>query len=55
MCFELTLDVAYYNLPFYIRDGQALAWFYGWNVAASSVEAIDEISQALQVTWVKRW
>ena len=46
---------AKYDLPFYVRDGQALAWFWGCSVAARSAEVLDEIGQALQVTWEHRW
>ncbi len=55
LCFGLTPEAACYNLPFYVRDNQALAWFYGCSVAARSLETLDEISQALQVTWVQQW
>jgi len=55
MCFGLEVDAADYDLPFYVRDGQALAWFYGCSAAVCEAEALDEISQALQITWVQRW
>ncbi len=55
MCFGLEVDATDYDLPFYVRDGQALALFYGCSVAGRESEALDEISQALQVTWIKRW
>ena len=55
MCFGMDVDATDYDLPFYVRDGQALAWFYGCSVAGRSAEALDEISQALQITWVERW
>ncbi len=55
MCFGLKSDVTSSDLPFYVRDGQALAWFYGCSVAVHSVEALDEISKALQITWVQQW
>jgi hypothetical protein len=38
----------------YIRKGQALVWTYRCDVAAGSAEALDEIAQALQITWVHR-
>ncbi|GHO89407.1 hypothetical protein [Dictyobacter formicarum] len=41
--------------PLYVRNGQALAWFLGCSVAVRKMETLDEISQALQVTWVKQW
>jgi hypothetical protein len=43
------------DLPFYVRHGQALAWGFGCSVATCSVEDLDEIGQALQVTWEHRW
>ncbi len=48
------------DLPLYIdiygRDGQALAWFpNGCSVATRLVEDLDEIGQALRVTWELRW
>lgn len=49
------VDVTDYDFPLYVRDGQALAWMYGCSVAVREAEALDEISQALQITWVKRW
>ena len=49
------VDGDYGDLPFYVRDGQALAWLGGCSAAARSVEDIDEIGQALQVTWKDRW
>ena len=50
------VDGDYDDLPFYVRNGQAaLAWLGGYSVAARSVEDIDEIGQALQVTWKHRW
>ncbi len=55
MCFGLDVDATDYDLPFYVRDGQALAWFYGCSAAVREAEALDEISQALQITWVERW
>ncbi len=45
-----------YNAPFlYVRDGQALVWLFGWSTVTRSVEGIDEIGHALQVTWKHRW
>ncbi len=41
--------------PFYVRSGQALAWSHGCRVAVRDIEALDEISQALQITWEHRW
>jgi hypothetical protein len=42
--------------PFlHVRDGQALAIMYGCSAAVCEAEALDEISQQLQVTWVQRW
>lgn len=38
----------------YIRDGQALVWVFRCSVASASAEALDEIAQALQITWVQR-
>jgi hypothetical protein len=36
----------------YIREGQAVSWMLsGWWAAAGSAEALDEIAQALQITW----
>jgi hypothetical protein len=36
----------------YIREGQAVCWNLGWwSAAANSQEALDEIAQALQITW----
>ena len=49
------VDGDYDALPFYVRNGQALAWWNGCSVAARSVEDIDEIGQALQITWLHRW
>lgn len=43
------------DLPFYVRDGQALTWFHEFNAAVRDTEALDEIGQALQVTWTHRW
>jgi hypothetical protein len=43
------------DLPFYVRDGQALAWFFGCSAATRSVEDLDEIGQILQFTWKYRW
>jgi hypothetical protein len=43
------------DLPFYVRHGQALAWGFGCSVATRSVEDLDEISQALQISWEHRW
>ncbi|WP_126594709.1 hypothetical protein [Dictyobacter aurantiacus] len=40
--------------PLFIRDGQALN-LWGFSVAVRDVEALDEISHALQVTWIKQW
>src|SRR5258708_1638947 len=49
-------DGDYGDLPFYVRNGQALAWYHhGCSAAARSVEDLDEIGQALQVTWKCRW
>lgn len=40
----------------YIREGQAVCWYWDWwRAAAGSVEALDEIAQELQITWEKRW
>jgi hypothetical protein len=55
MCFGMDVDATEYDLPFYVRDGQALAWLYGCSVAVREAESLDEISQALQITWVERW
>lgn len=55
MCFGIDVDVTDYDFPLYVRDGQALAWMYGCDVAVREAEALDEISQALQITWVQRW
>ncbi|GCE28541.1 hypothetical protein KDA_40250 [Dictyobacter alpinus] len=41
--------------PLYIRNGQALTWSIGCSVAVRDIAALDEISQALQVTWAKQW
>lgn len=41
--------------PLYVRNGQALAWCLGCSVAVRKREDLDEISQALQITWVKQW
>ena len=43
------------DLPFYVRHGQALAWGFGCSVATCSSEDLDEIGQALQVSWTHRW
>ena len=43
------------ELPFYIRKGQALAWLNGCSVAVGKAEDLDEIEQALQITWRYRW
>jgi len=40
------------DLPFYVRNGQALAWFHGVSTAVRDVEALDEIGHALQVVGV---
>jgi len=40
----------------YIREGQALLWERRrYAVAAREAKALDEIAQALQVTWARRW
>lgn len=41
--------------PLYIRDGQALPWFLACSAVAQTTEALDEIGQALQITWTRRW
>lgn len=49
-------DADYDDLPFYVRDGQALVCgLYGWGAAVRESEALDEISQELQVMWIQRW
>ena len=36
----------------YIREGQAVRWeWYWWLAAAGSAQALNEIAQALQITW----
>ena len=55
MCFGLEPGVVYNSSPLYVRDGQALVWRYGCYAAVREAEALDEISQALQITWVQRW
>ncbi len=40
----------------YICEGQAVCWhFERWQAAAGSAEALDEIAEALQITWERRW
>ena len=40
----------------YIREGQAASWdHFTWLAAANSAEALEEIAQALQITWAQRW
>lgn len=43
------------DFRFYVRDGQALEWFHGCSAAVCKVEDLDEIGQALQITWTHRW
>lgn len=39
----------------YVRDAQALTWGITYRVAAAEAAMLDEIGQALQVTWAQRW
>jgi hypothetical protein len=39
----------------YVRAGQALTWSVMYDVAAGEAAPLDEIGQALQITWSKRW
>jgi hypothetical protein len=55
MRFGIEVDETVDDLPIYGRDGQALTCFLGCSAAVRKSEALDEISQALQVTWKKRW
>lgn len=41
--------------PLYVRPGQALTWSHWCGIAVRDVEALDEIGQVLQVTWMHRW
>ena len=41
--------------PLYVRPGQALAWSHGCGIAVRDVGALDEIGQALQITWMHCW
>ena len=50
-CFHLWLEASEWP-TLYIREGQAVCWqWYWWQAAANSKEALDEIAQALQITW----
>jgi hypothetical protein len=55
MCFGMEPDVEHTPLRLFVRDGQALMWGYGCTAAVREAQALDEISQALQITWVRRW
>jgi hypothetical protein len=46
---------ALYGPTLYVRDGLAFGWSSGGVLAAREAEAIDEIAQALQLTWARRW
>lgn len=49
-------DMDYNAPPLYVRDGQALAsGLHGWSAAVRENEALDEISQELQIMWTHRW
>lgn len=41
--------------PLYVRAGQALQWGMGCRVVANEADVLDEIGQALQITWLRRW
>ena len=43
------------ELFLYVRPGQALAWHFICVAATSSAEALNEIAQALQITWEHQW
>jgi hypothetical protein len=45
----------WWGSPLYVREGQALYWFDGFSAVAVSTDALDEIAQALAITWEKRW
>src|SRR5579859_3863551 len=56
MYIGLRSEVTAYAPPLYVRDGQALAWLFSeCAVAARDIEALDEIGEALQITWARRW
>jgi hypothetical protein len=45
----------WWGSPLYVREGQALHWFDRFYGVANSVEALDELAQALAIDWEKRW
>jgi hypothetical protein len=53
-CFGMTADTKEYP-TLYIREGQALLWVFHCAVAAGEAKILDEIAQALQITWVERY
>ena len=55
MCFGLEPGADSNGPLLYVRDGQALMWGFGYSAAVREAEALDEISQALQITWGERW
>lgn len=55
MYFGLVSGFLYDLPPLYVRNGQARTWISRCTIAAGSDEALDEIAQALQIIWSKRW
>lgn len=54
MCFGMSPDIK--ECPtLYIREGQALWWVFRCIAVAGEAKALDEIAQALGITWEKRW
>ncbi len=53
-CFGMPSDTKAYP-TLYIREGQALLWVLRYAAVAGEARALDEIAQALQITWEKRW
>lgn len=55
LCFKLKPGTLRERLTLYVREGQALAWFCGWNAAVRDAEALGEMGQALQIIWEHQW
>jgi hypothetical protein len=53
-CFGMPPETKEYP-TLYIREGQALHWVVRYGAVAGEAKALDEIAQALQITWEKQW
>ena len=53
MVFGMSSEIKEYP-TLYIREGQALYWVFRCVALAGEAKALDEIAQALQITWEKR-